>query len=79
MDIDPGTADFADAIGELANMVAGSAKSDLGVIANISLPSVIIGHGHTIARLSGVPCVVIPCRTAVGEFAVEVNIKTATH
>jgi chemotaxis protein CheX len=68
-------ADFADAIGELANMIAGSAKKDLGTLASITVPSVIIGAGHTIARLSDVPCVVIPCSTPVGDFAVEVNIK----
>ena len=69
--------DFCDAIGELANMVAGAAKKDLGAAANISVPSVVIGAGHTIARLSGVPCVVIPVTTPVGNFAVEVNIKVA--
>ena len=35
--------DFADAIGELANMIAGSAKQHLGALANISVPSVVIG------------------------------------
>ncbi|HZZ43268.1 MAG TPA: chemotaxis protein CheX [Tepidisphaeraceae bacterium] len=74
-EIEFGTADFADAIGELANMIAGSAKKDLNALANISIPSVIIGGGHVIARLTDVPCVVIPCTTPVGDFAVEVNIK----
>jgi chemotaxis protein CheX len=73
--IDPASPDFADAVGELANMVAGSAKTSLGATASITVPSVIIGAGHVIARLSGVPCVVIPCTTPVGDFAVEVNIK----
>lgn len=75
MDIDPNTPDFADAVGELANMIAGNAKKDLGSVASISVPSVIIGAGHVVARLSDVPCVVIPCSTPVGDFAVEVNIK----
>jgi chemotaxis protein CheX len=75
-DLDPATPDFADAIGELANMIAGSAKKDLtGLTANISVPTVIIGTGHKVARLNGVPCIVIPCKTPVGDFAVEVNIK----
>jgi chemotaxis protein CheX len=73
--IDPTTPDFSDAIGELANMIAGGAKKHLGAAANITVPSVIIGHGHQIARLSNVPCIVIPCTTPVGEFAVEVNVK----
>ena len=75
MEIAPESPDFADAVGELANMIAGSAKRDLGATASITVPSVIIGAGHIIARLSDVPCIVIPCSTPVGEFAVEVNIK----
>jgi chemotaxis protein CheX len=73
--IEPGTPDFSDAIGELANMIAGGAKKHLGANANITVPSVIIGPGHQIARLSGVPCIVIPCSTPAGDFAVEVNVK----
>jgi len=67
--------DFVDAVGEIANMIAGNAKKDLGVMANIAIPTVIIGKAHLIGRLTGVPCVVIPCHTSVGDFAVEVNIK----
>lgn len=77
MEISPSSPDFADAVGELANMIAGSAKSSLGAAASITVPNVIIGAGHVIARLSGVPCVVIPCTTPVGDFAVEVNIRQA--
>jgi chemotaxis protein CheX len=67
--------DFPDAIGELANMIAGGAKTQLGSLASITVPNVVIGSGHVIARLSDVPCIVIPCKTPVGNFAVEVNIK----
>jgi chemotaxis protein CheX len=74
-EVDPTSSDFADAIGEVANMVAGNAKKDLGLVASIGVPNVVIGKGHIIGRLSGVPCVVIPCHTNVGDFAVEVNIK----
>ena len=74
-EIDPTSPDFVDAIGELTNMIAGNAKKDLEVVANISIPTIIIGHNHTIGRLTGVPCVVIPCRTEAGDFAVEVNIQ----
>ncbi|MFI5379149.1 MAG: chemotaxis protein CheX [Tepidisphaerales bacterium] len=73
--IEFGTPDFADAVGELANMIAGGAKKYLGNLATITVPNVVIGSGHTIARLSGVPCIVIPCRTDVGAFAVEISIK----
>ena len=67
--------DFPDAVGELANMVAGSAKTSFGGGTSISVPSIILGAGHTIARLHDVPCLVIPCKTSAGDFAVEVNIK----
>jgi chemotaxis protein CheX len=67
--------DFADAVGELSNMIAGNAKKDFGLKAYIGIPSVIIGSGHSVARLRDVPCVVIPCTSKVGDFAVEVNIK----
>lgn len=73
------SADFADAIGELANMIAGNAKKSLGALASITVPSVVVGAGHIIARLSDVPCVVIPCKTAAGDFAVEVSIRKAVE
>ena len=73
--LEPESNDFADAVGELANMIAGAAKKDLGSGANITTPSVIIGPGHHVARLRDVPCLVIPVKTAVGDFAVEVCIK----
>jgi len=73
--IAPDSPDFPDAVGELANMIAGSAKTSFGGGTNISVPSIILGFGHTIARLHDVPCLVIPCHTSMGDFAVEVNIK----
>lgn len=75
MELEVDTPDFADALGELANMIAGNAKKDLGCKASISTPSVIVGTGHHIARLSDVPTLIVPCRTPVGDFAVEVSIK----
>jgi chemotaxis protein CheX len=75
MEIAPDGPDFADAIGELTNMIAGGAKKDLGVNAGITCPSVIIGAGHAIARLRDVPCLVIPCNSALGAFCIEVSIK----
>lgn len=68
--------DFVDALGELGNMIAGAAKRHLACNASIGIPSVILGPGHHIARLKDVPCVVIPCATDVGSFAVEVSIKS---
>ena len=70
--------DFVDAIGELCNMIAGNAKKEFGLQAGIGIPNVIIGPGHSVARLRDVPCVVIPCTCDAGDFAVEVNIKQLT-
>jgi len=72
------TEDFADAVGELCNMIAGNAKKDFGIEAGIGIPNVVVGKNHVISRLKEVPCVVIPCECANGEFAVEVNIKQLT-
>lgn len=70
------SADFSDAIGELANMVAGNAKKDFtGYEASISLPSVIVGKGHTVSQSKVFPYLVIPCTTSMGKFNVEVAIN----
>jgi chemotaxis protein CheX len=67
--------DFSDAIGELANMVAGNAKKDFeGHHASISLPSVIIGPGHRVSQSRSSPFLIIPCQTALGNFTVEVAL-----
>lgn len=67
--------DFADAIGELVNMVAGNAKKDFdGYNVSISLPSVIIGPGHKVSQSKASPFLVIPCETELGEFNVEVAL-----
>jgi chemotaxis protein CheX len=73
--IEPDSPHFADAIGELANMIAGSAKSKLGLDARITVPSVVMGDSCHMATLTGMPCVVIPCTSALGDFAIEVAIK----
>ncbi len=69
--------DFPDAIGELANMVAGNAKKDFhGYDVSISLPSVIVGSGHHVSQSKASPFLMIPCETPLGTFAVEVALVT---
>lgn len=70
-------ADFADAIGELVNMVCGGAKGQFAGSKKvaISCPSVVVGSKHSIARQKETPCVVIPCSTDCGEFVIEIAIK----
>ncbi len=68
--------DFADAVGELVNMVSGAAKARFeGKNVSISIPSVVIGAGHTVGRPSTTACVSLPCRVACGEFSIDVAIR----
>lgn len=75
---EPDSPDFADAIGELVNMVSGAAKAkfDAGEV-SISCPSVVVGPGHTIAVPSDTPVVCIPCATDAGSVVIEIAIKPA--
>lgn len=76
MEFDVESADFADAVGELVNMISGNAKAEFQRRdVSISCPSVVIGSGHTIAVPSGTPCVMIPCTTDCGEVVLEVALR----
>lgn len=68
--------DFADAVGELVNMVSGGAKAQFpGKQVNISCPSVVIGKDHQVFGRKDVLCICIPCQTDVGDFNVEVSVR----
>jgi chemotaxis protein CheX len=68
--------DCTDAIGEIANMVAGNAKTDFpGKNNAISVPSVIIGQ-HEVSYPTGLPIIVIPIEMAKGQLVLEIAIKT---
>lgn len=68
--------DFADAIGELVNMISGGAKAQFtGKKVSISCPSVVVGGNHTIFGAKDVMSIVIPCTSDSGEFAVEISIR----
>lgn len=72
--------DFGDAIGELINMIAGSAKArfETAEPVNITCPSVVFGSSHGVLTSKGSITVVIPCTCDCGEFAIEVALqKTA--
>jgi chemotaxis protein CheX len=67
----------SDAIGEIANIIAGNAKQHLTQFnLSISLPKVIMGKDHTIASQRGVPTIVVPFESPLGNFAMEVSLKT---
>jgi chemotaxis protein CheX len=67
--------DCVDALGEVANMIAGSAKGRLtGGPNSLSLPNVVLGQ-HRVAFPTGVPIIVIPCDTPSGQFAIEIGFR----
>lgn len=67
--------DCTDAIGEIANMIAGNAKTDFPSRENqISVPSVVVGKHH-VTYPSGLPIISIPCITGKGEMIIEVALK----
>jgi chemotaxis protein CheX len=69
--------EVTDAVGELANIITGSAKRDLsGLNISISLPSVIIGRSHKLSGPSDAQNLVVPFKSELGDFAVEISLKT---
>ncbi len=69
-------ADFADSLGEFANMVAGGAKAEFhGLDVSISLPSVIVGDNHEVIKSKVHPALVIPCTAEFGSFVVEICME----
>ncbi len=70
--------DIRDSVGELANIVAGGAKKELGEIDlsyEISLPTVVMGKNHSISHRGGTPVVVIPFRFDSHNFQMEISMR----
>jgi chemotaxis protein CheX len=66
-------ADVIDAVGELTNMVAGSAKAKLAELQlSISLPTVVTGKGHVLSFPREVTPICIPFESTWGPLKVEV-------
>lgn len=75
MDLPAGHEDFADAIGELVNMVSGGAKAQFtGKHVGISTPTVVVGSGHNVFGRKNMTTIEIPCNCDIGEFNVEVSL-----
>ena len=67
--------DVVDAVGELTNMVAGSAKAQLTEYKlSISLPGVIKGVGHEVCFPSDVKPICVPFTCPWGELKIEVGL-----
>jgi len=69
--------DIVDAIGELANIIAGNAKKGLSEFnISISLPSVIMGPNHHIMEPKDVFSFIVPFQTSLGNFHMNLSLKS---
>lgn len=78
MDVEQIDDDVKDAIGELANMVAGGFKyhlPDKGQSTQLSIPSVISGRGYTCEAIGSHSRLVVAFETPAGPFLTELLIK----
>ncbi len=67
-------AEVVDAVGELANVVAGAAKAELAEYEmSTSLPSVITGRSHSVRFPSNVTPICVPFETDWGALTLEVG------
>jgi chemotaxis protein CheX len=68
--------DVVDAIGELTNMIAGSAKAQMEHLdMSVSLPSVIMGRNHRVAFPGDIQPIAIPFESEWGPVCVEVGLR----
>jgi len=75
--LDADDPDFADAVGELVNMVAGGAKVEFNDRrVSISCPSVIVGANHRVFQQKNSPIIEIPCECECGTFSLLVSMKS---
>jgi chemotaxis protein CheX len=70
------TPDVIDVVGELTNVVAGHAKTQLAEFEmSVSLPNVITGEGHTINFPTAAPGLSVPFETDFGPLRLEVGLE----
>jgi chemotaxis protein CheX len=70
--------DVQDAMGELANMIAGSLKpiiSNEGKSIELSLPSVVYGKEYTMTVVSKADWIIVPFTVSHGQFLVGLEFK----
>lgn len=78
--VDQIEANVRDAVGELANIVAGGAKTILskyGISYHISIPTIVVGKNHSLAHKFNTPIVAIPFQVEGKPFTMEVVMKVA--
>ena len=67
-----------DTVGELSNIVAGSAKkefADMDILYHLSIPTVVVGKDHTVIHKGGMGVVVIPFELDNSPFTMEISMK----
>ncbi len=70
--------DVLDAVGELANMIAGQAKVELEEYnLSVGLPNVVTGEGHEVRFPSATPPLAVPFNTDFGPLRLEVGFEPA--
>lgn len=78
MDVEEINEDVEDAMGELANMLAGSLKpfiSENGGKVELSLPSVVHGEEYTLTVINKADWVIVPFSVSHGDFMVGLELK----
>lgn len=73
--------DVKDAMGEMANMLAGGIKTslaELGRDINLSIPSAISGPEYTLECPKNDLAVIVPFKMLAGEFLVELHLQEQT-
>jgi len=76
MDVDTLNEDVKDAIGEIANMVAGNLKiafAGAGVKTELAIPTSVIGESFRVGGMLGARRVAVPFGTESGQFLVELK------
>ena len=77
MEVEEINEDVQDAMGELANMVAGSLKPFIanGEKVELSLPSVVHGEEYTLTVVNEAEWVIVPFSISHGDFLVGLELK----
>ncbi len=76
MDLEEINDDVKDALGEIANMVAGGLKASLleaGRNVELAIPTTVVGNSIRTSGLSGASTLIVVFRVPDGGFAVELN------
>jgi len=68
--------DVLDAVGEIANMIAGQAKAELDEYdLSVSLPNIITGEGHEVRFPSDAKAIAVPFDTDLGPLRLIVGLE----